>query len=1130
MASSPTYCCWIGNIPGNIEKGLIEQYFEEEARNFNNFHSIRVDYNQDHASYQCFINYLDENSMEKATRHFDRKYYCGNNLKAQSRRPKRTSSVPPKSRPRPIENYSETLRISSSKRLKNQIEKKLEFLNQTFSDTNVKLVSEENYDLICKVDSTNNINFDKVVKIIKNWKSFYQAYYLHNASINMDQLRSEILNKFREPSVYIHIKPDKVGISSFDSDLCNDIFNKIKAFISNKIDLVEKINVYEDSERELLQLAIKDKRFLKEKNLLNFRIECRGNEILITGKKASFDKINVLKNLETVKIEQEFVLREKRDLKHAIYKLKSFHRELKKKFLIIKFSQNLSQHGSFEIFGFKFDENHVEKEAAKIKEYLSNVRSVSINLNDMKNIDLIKIKMQLRDFNKKNTKDNDDEGNEDENDVFLSEKKFIFINGTDDKEINQLKESILKLIDGSREITKTINLKNRIYSNYVDKESKFFNEMELRFKNIKIFLDCKRSNAIRLTGSDEDVQRTETRINEFLNSFSNQIVTKGLELKNSEFKYLQSQRDNIEEIKKSAKILIDKSLIRKLISLSLNSTEIELCEGNMINIPADAYVSPANKNLNNNGGLAQLIIEKAGQSIQKECDVYAKSKRFNSGDVIVTGSGKLGVKTNSIIIHAIAPIWENGLSNESDNLAKLVSNSLLEAENRGCESIVIPAISTGIFNYPADKAVEIISETVITYILSKPETRVNRVIFNTDEDSVANIWTRVLKYKANIKKMKIQSNKSNISPSWYWKDDEENWKAFTSDLAEILDNHFKQKNYHFDLNIDRNRYNIDLVQMRQTNKVTGFVHKISNEVPMISKYQWSFENDSDQKSPLSEKHSAIIEKAYKSKEKFIDIELRRHDDDKMETYRYQFCKENTRIGNRYTDNFENMLARIRINPNLSDFESIGTQINLRTGFKRKLFRDEKEVKAEILEVENTQLESRDVMKIFISGIGNNADIAVSKLKKLVEDAYITEKYPLIKISNNELKRLEEENSAVISLTSKNITVKALPDDLNKIKSELLNFSLQHVAISYPSNWSGMNNDTFKIVEIMRNSTEFNEISNNVSKSVSNLQIKKIERVQNTWLWDKYIKTTKFLEDKGTKKNEKWLFHGTGSTG
>jgi poly [ADP-ribose] polymerase 10/14/15 len=219
----------------------------------------------------------------------------------------------------------------------------------------------------------------------------------------------------------------------------------------------------------------------------------------------------------------------------------------------------------------------------------------------------------------------------------------------------------------------------------------------------------------------------------------------------------------------------------------LNSTDIELLEGNLIHIPADAYVSPANKELNNNGGLAHSIIEKAGKLIQKECDEYVKSKKLNIGDIFVTGSGRLGVKINSIIIHAIAPIWENGSSNESLYLAQIVLNCLLQAEKRGCESIVIPAISTGIFNYPVDKAVEVISEKVINYISDNPNTRIKKVVFVADDYSIANIWTEVLKYKANIKNMIIQSNKSYFASSWYWKDDEANWKAFASDLNEILE-------------------------------------------------------------------------------------------------------------------------------------------------------------------------------------------------------------------------------------------------------------------------------------------------------------------------------------------------------
>jgi hypothetical protein len=87
----------------------------------------------------------------------------------------------------------------------------------------------------------------------------------------------------------------------------------------------------------LIQLAIKDKSFLKDQNLLNVGFDCRRNEVIVTGKKVSFDKINVQKILETFKLKVKFSLTDKRILKHAIYKLNSFHHELKKKFILLKY-------------------------------------------------------------------------------------------------------------------------------------------------------------------------------------------------------------------------------------------------------------------------------------------------------------------------------------------------------------------------------------------------------------------------------------------------------------------------------------------------------------------------------------------------------------------------------------------------------------------------------------------------------------------------------------------------------------------------------------------------------------------------------------------------------------------------
>ncbi len=138
MASNPgrTYCCWVENIPGKIKKDSIEQYFKKKAEKYDSFHSIKVEFNEAHKSYQCFLNFLNDNSMVQCVKYLDGKNYCDKILKASERRNKpRPFSVP---RPQPpVKNYTETITISNSKYLKAQVEKKIELLNQIFSETHV---------------------------------------------------------------------------------------------------------------------------------------------------------------------------------------------------------------------------------------------------------------------------------------------------------------------------------------------------------------------------------------------------------------------------------------------------------------------------------------------------------------------------------------------------------------------------------------------------------------------------------------------------------------------------------------------------------------------------------------------------------------------------------------------------------------------------------------------------------------------------------------------------------------------------------------------------------------------------------------------------------------------------------
>jgi hypothetical protein len=85
-------------------------------------------------------------------------------------------------------------------------------------------------------------------------------------------------------------------------------------------------------------------------------------------------------------------------------------------------------------------------------------------------------------------------------------------------------------------------------------------------------------------------------------------------------------------------------------------------------------------------------------------------------------------------------------------------------------------------------------------------------------------------------------------------------------------------------------------------------------------------------------------------------------------------EKNFPINNSKMDSFETMMMRMRINSRISNSESTGIQINIRTGFKRNIFRDKKIVQVEIVKDENNEIDSTDIEKIFVSGINDNVEI------------------------------------------------------------------------------------------------------------------------------------------------------------
>ena len=108
-------------------------------------------------------------------------------------------------------------------------------------------------------------------------------------------------------------------------------------------------------------------------------------------------------------------------------------------------------------------------------------------------------------------------------------------------------------------------------------------------------------------------------------------------------------------------------------------------------------------------------MRKCGEIVQQESNKHIKENReVPVGGPAVTGSGKLRASGVKIIIHAVGPMWTNGKCGEEDELTQAVRNTLKRAENFGCSSVAIPAISSGIFGFPKRLCAKTLFDTVET--------------------------------------------------------------------------------------------------------------------------------------------------------------------------------------------------------------------------------------------------------------------------------------------------------------------------------------------------------------------------------------------------------------------------------
>lgn len=150
--------------------------------------------------------------------------------------------------------------------------------------------------------------------------------------------------------------------------------------------------------------------------------------------------------------------------------------------------------------------------------------------------------------------------------------------------------------------------------------------------------------------------------------------------------------------------------------ISLYSGRIIIKTGDITKENVDAIVNAANSSLMGGGGVDGAIHRAGGPKILEECKLIRQKSYPNglpTGEAVYTTGGNLPAK---YVIHTVGPIWYGGNNNEDKLLQNAYSNSLKVAEELKCNSIAFPAISTGVYGFPKERAAKIVSKLLDEYI------------------------------------------------------------------------------------------------------------------------------------------------------------------------------------------------------------------------------------------------------------------------------------------------------------------------------------------------------------------------------------------------------------------------------
>jgi O-acetyl-ADP-ribose deacetylase len=156
---------------------------------------------------------------------------------------------------------------------------------------------------------------------------------------------------------------------------------------------------------------------------------------------------------------------------------------------------------------------------------------------------------------------------------------------------------------------------------------------------------------------------------------------------------------------------------------------LQLVRGDITAETTDAIVNAANEHLRHGAGVAGAILRRGGSVIQRESEAWIRAHGLvRHAAPAWTSGGNLACR---IVIHAVGPVWGDG--DEDARLGMAVRGSLHVADELGLASIAFPAISTGIFGFPKERAAGVMFTSIREYAQKPSGLKLIRVVLYDTE-------------------------------------------------------------------------------------------------------------------------------------------------------------------------------------------------------------------------------------------------------------------------------------------------------------------------------------------------------------------------------------------------------------